>query len=90
MLGSWIHCSSVLFSWCFWLSHPLSDLLGRWVCVGGQELPLLRGGGHRAVLGLRLAPTRLLLPQLGTSVQSRGDACMGTGRVYMSQGQRTL
>lgn len=28
VLGSWIHCSSVLFSWCCWLSHPISDPLG--------------------------------------------------------------
>lgn len=42
------------------------------------------------MLGLRLAPTRLLLPQLGTSVQSRGGAWMGTGSVGVLGGEDML
>lgn len=41
------------------------------------------------MLGLGLAPTRLLLPQLGALGQSRGGAWMGTGTVLVSQGERT-
>lgn len=38
------------------------------------------------MLGLGLAPTRLLLSQLGALGQSRGGAWMGTGTVLVSQG----